>query len=576
MNRILFFIGSIILVSCSGPSFMEQNIAGSITSDIEDLGDGAIKATVSSNSASDQVIELLDSTSDLNGSTVTISPGALVIGTSIFVEEAETVLSDTFLSDLDTDGQTSIEEASSSILVEPEDQINPVGSLIISLPFSSSISLSENVYAIAYRVFDYNDGKYYKGFIPSADIGFDDESAQFETSLFGSFQLIKLSHALTKKEKIESTIKPKSKRSIKTLSSFSISMPELSYDQDRKLTVRVFSVSDSSQLKSCRILFDNDKKFPPFYSAQWSGDGSLSYTPPTSIEGNIYVAGECKLKDQRIIKGPWNSGDYVPPNGSLVLNPLAPLTLTNENRYPLSGKCSFDAEHVFLTGTVTDVTTCRNKAFSFNIDLTSISIGDNINLILDHSHPDVRDPSTVTKSFVKPDLLAITPPPNPISLTATDGSGPNENGVESNLSWASGGGNTVSYIVKSKPGNTPPSSCDDPTASTYPVGGTSKLLIGLNQAHSYSIRLCAVNSANLKSSGVTKVINLKSWQLKIVTLSSSQNVDLSFDKASGVVIDWGDGSIDQGINLPSTGQIKNHVYTNPGTYILKIRVWRKR
>ena len=153
------------MVSCSGPGFFTQQLssASSISNVIEDLGDGAIQTTIYATSDSSQTIEMTDS-DELSGASITINPGTFIISTSMVMEEADDLLSGSFLTDLDLDDAGTIEESSAPLLVEPEESVNPIGSLVISLPVSStSLFLTTHSYAVVYEVFDYENNRYLKG-----------------------------------------------------------------------------------------------------------------------------------------------------------------------------------------------------------------------------------------------------------------------------------------------------------------------------------------------------------------------------------------------------------------------------
>ena len=180
------------ITSCSGPAFFKQELGSSnINNVIEDIGGGAIRTKIYATNNQSQTITMSNS-SALDGASVTIAPGALSISTSIVMEEAGEVLSGSFLTDLDLGDTGSIEESSSAILIEPEEAVNPVGSLVISLPLSStSLALTTHSYIVVYEVFDYKNNEYLKGVIPSSKIVVENGLASFESEFFGSFQVVK-------------------------------------------------------------------------------------------------------------------------------------------------------------------------------------------------------------------------------------------------------------------------------------------------------------------------------------------------------------------------------------------------
>ncbi len=73
-----------LTVSCSGPSIIGQQMANGnyVDSKIENLEDGAIRATAYSGIQSNQKINYNVASSDLYGASISISPGALSISSS--------------------------------------------------------------------------------------------------------------------------------------------------------------------------------------------------------------------------------------------------------------------------------------------------------------------------------------------------------------------------------------------------------------------------------------------------------------------------------------------------------------
>jgi alpha-tubulin suppressor-like RCC1 family protein len=91
-------------------------------------------------------------------------------------------------------------------------------------------------------------------------------------------------------------------------------------------------------------------------------------------------------------------------------------------------------------------------------------------------------------------------PPNPTTPIAT----PNT-GTQITLSWASGGGTTVTYRVKYQAGTTAPPDCTTPNYTG--IAGLSQVVTGLTAGTPYAFRICAANgnpTADV-STGVTVI-----------------------------------------------------------------------
>ena len=90
-----------------------------------------------------------------------INPGALSISSNITLEPGADLLSGSFSSGLGLNEEAGIEGASEALLIEPEESVNPVGALIISIPLSSSaLRLNGVIYSVLYEVFDYKNNRY--------------------------------------------------------------------------------------------------------------------------------------------------------------------------------------------------------------------------------------------------------------------------------------------------------------------------------------------------------------------------------------------------------------------------------
>ncbi|GEM_PF-2449086 len=107
--------------------------------------------------------------------------------------------------------------------------------------------------------------------------------------------------------------------------------------------------------------------------------------------------------------------------------------------------------------------------------------------------PDVSSGVTTTVTTLQ------TPPPNPSGLTAT----PNSD-TQITLSWTSGGGSTSGFIIAYQAGANNPADCTIGTViPASSIIGTSHAITGLTASTAYRFRVCAINSSNSVSSGIT-------------------------------------------------------------------------
>jgi hypothetical protein len=466
-----------VLLSCKGPGFLKKMSIDDMQVPTEKIGYGSVAGSISALSSTKQTIELREQGSFLDGASVSISPGSLAVNTLLFLEESEEILSSTFLSGLNLKSQNEISSASQSILVEPEELVNPIGSLVITIPLSSGFSLKSNNYAVAYRVFDYERGLYLKGLLPSDRVRISDSKASFETELFGSFQIIILAEKIAVKTQAETTVKPISKRKFSMQEQVKLSIENMILDPKRQI-ILTSSLDKKALVEDCRIQVDKDQTFPLDMDLAWDLSATSVFSPLDNLEGKAYSRLECQLRDGRIIKSNWFEISSIPP--------------------PL--------------------------------------------------------------------------PKNPINIVATDGSGPDQNGTESIISWTAQGSTTSGHQIAYKTGTIAPADCNSGTVITPDqISGNSHFIGQLFDSETYAFRICGVDSLSNITSGTTKIVNLKSWTIEISTDTSDQTIDIYVDNSDQLLIDWGDSNIDKNISLTGLNSKQSHTYDFVGTYTVKIR-----
>lgn len=94
------------------------------------------------------------------------------------------------------------------------------------------------------------------------------------------------------------------------------------------------------------------------------------------------------------------------------------------------------------------------------------------------------------------DFTAEPAPPNPTSPSATV-----DSAAKITLSWTSGGGTTASYRIAYQTGTSAPADCN--TGVVENTASTNRAMLNLSGGLQYSFRICALNSSNVLSSGIT-------------------------------------------------------------------------
>ena len=327
--------GIILLVSfmtaCSGPSFFSQKMVNSdfFKNEVEILDDGAVKSQVYAGLSSPQKIELDSGDEALGGASVIINPGALSISSGLFVEQGEDLLSGSFTSGLGLADEVGIEGASEALLVEPEENINPVGSLLISIPLSSSsLRLNDVIYSVVYEVFDYANKRYLKGIIPTSKITIKDGYAEFETDFFGNFQVITSRKKISQAIVVESTNRPSSQRVRNKNPLIKLYKPVLKFTPAGRSLSAKLSVEDKNALKECRVFFDIDKKLPYRLSSLWNlaSEGAATVVP--NIIRRMSARLECIDKQDRRLTSDWSDEIATPYSSLSVGNEYTQFTLS--------------------------------------------------------------------------------------------------------------------------------------------------------------------------------------------------------------------------------------------------------
>jgi hypothetical protein len=383
------------MVSCSGPAFFKQeNGSKDLENIIEDIGAGAIRSKIYATGNQSQTVTM-DNASALQGASIMIAPGTLSINTAITMEEANDLLSGSFLTDLGLDDAGSIDESSSALLIEPEEAVNPIGSLVISLPLAStSLALTTHSYIVVYEVFDYKNDRYLKGVIPPSQILVENGVASFESDFFGAFQVVRTQMPITVKKQIESDTKPQSKRFVAKLETLTLNRPAVNFNElNRKVRISITS-SNNSKIKKCMIFIDNDKKLPFRAQKLWDTSSSDVILNTFSDKAhNLYARVECKDINERILKSEWSDRKVISAKPLLVVEPLVDITTANQGSYKISGECSFIGENVVVSGAFQADLPCINSRFEEDINLSNEGLNNGlINLTFNHQKGSLKAP----------------------------------------------------------------------------------------------------------------------------------------------------------------------------------------
>jgi hypothetical protein len=136
--------------------------------------------------------------SKIKSAAVTIPPGALSVDTTINVEEG----TDISVFGTDLTESSDVPKVGPAVMVTPEQQVDPTGKILVTIPADKGAALADDYQiAVIYQVKRYSDGKTMVGLaigdqlksVTAAEI-------QFESPLFGIFQVVRIPKEATAKE----------------------------------------------------------------------------------------------------------------------------------------------------------------------------------------------------------------------------------------------------------------------------------------------------------------------------------------------------------------------------------------
>ena len=321
------------------------------------------------------------------------------------------------------------------------------------------------------------------------------------------------------------------------------------------------AINDSGNSLTCDSSQTYDQSSIPIVSSI-STDGAWAVCAKL-----VNADGEAYFKSQQIIR------DTVGPTMALSSTQSSPTTMTPINITATYSEAvtGFNSSDITLAGPATATSPTSASASVYTFDLIPSAPGTITVTINASTVNDLAGNPILTGSSFPIDYR-YAPPPEPTGLVGTDGSGPNESGTESLLTWTSGGGTTSGFKIAHVPGNTAPPDCSSGTTTS----GNSFSVTGLTASDVYSFRVCATNSNPTPdvSTGATLTVNLHSWEIEVTTNTTSEQMGIGIDNGTDIAIDWGDGLRDtsnfSGSNTSNQSSI-THTYSTAGTYTLKIR-----
>ena len=278
--------------------------------------------------------QLVASSGDIAGTSVTFPPGSLSFATTISVESGASLADGSALADLGLALSNAIASSGASVIIRPSENVTLMQPMSLSIPLPAGyglvgLSLSDDDrLAILAKVFDAN-GELKSKLIPRKNITIENSNAKFDTMAFGAFQTVVMEQPVTEAAEAQTSEPIANKNGVAVINSSGVvAATEIAAAEQKKpLTFQTFTASFSSStrkltiasklsesilIKSCSLtLRDVSTKAVRFSDSgakDESTDSVSAEVPlPENVEGNLEAAGRCESKDGRIARSDWTS-----------------------------------------------------------------------------------------------------------------------------------------------------------------------------------------------------------------------------------------------------------------------------
>lgn len=278
--------------------------------------------------------QLVASSGDIAGTSVTFPPGSLSFATTISVESGASLADGSALADLGLALSNAIASSGASVIVRPSENVTLLQPMSLSIPLPAGyglvgLSLSDDDrLAILAKVFDAN-GELKSKLIPRKNITSENGNAKFDTMAFGAFQTVVMEQPVTEAAEAKTSEPIANKNGVAVITSSGVvAATEIAAAEQKKpLTFQTFTASFSSStrkltiasklsesilIKSCSLtLRDVSTKAVRFSESgvkDKSTDTVSAQIPlPENVEGNLEAAIVCESKDVRIARSDWTS-----------------------------------------------------------------------------------------------------------------------------------------------------------------------------------------------------------------------------------------------------------------------------
>ena len=290
--------------------------------------------------------ELVASSGDIAGTSVTFPPGSLSFATTISVESGASLADGSALADLGLALSNAIASSGASVIIRPSENVTLLQPMSLSIPLPAGYGLvglslgpslsDDDRLAILAKVFDAN-GELKSKLIPRKNITIENGNAKFDTMAFGAFQTVVMEQPVTEavEAKTSEPIANKNGVAVITSSGVVAATEIAAAEQKKPLAFQTFTasfstttrkvtiaskLSESILIKSCSLtLRDVSTKAVRFSDSGAKDESTDSVSAeiplPENVEGNLEAAIVCESKDGRIARSDWTSIGVVAKAG---------------------------------------------------------------------------------------------------------------------------------------------------------------------------------------------------------------------------------------------------------------------
>lgn len=265
----------------------------------------------------------------LSGSSITVPTGALAVATDLVFEQAAPIAETSLVSSVGIDTGTTVSPVGSGLVIRPSNEVELLGTLVISLPLngSASLHLQGKNYAVFYKQFI--GGSLQDGVIPGRELRFTDEGTVVFEGFFGAYWLVELSKPVEARVEVkaaepivnhqkvavidqggvvaESVVQAKMEKPLVAWDASQISL-----DAGARRVNLVAKPKNSPRLASCKADFFLSTDASSGELVETGSNTQVSFAITKAEAHSLFGRIRCLDEEGRLTVSPWSSGVEIP------------------------------------------------------------------------------------------------------------------------------------------------------------------------------------------------------------------------------------------------------------------------